>query len=285
MSEPDLGTVHFIGAGPGAADLLTLRAVALLGASQTCLYAGTYLDAIALSHCPEGAAKIDTQNLDLDQITDHLVSASRAGQDVARLCSGDPSVFSAVAEQARRLDAAGIPWDVTPGIPAYAATAAILRRELTVPAVAQSVVLTRAQRDATKMPPGEELANFAATGATLVLHLAIRHTRRIAGELAAHYGAECPVAVGYLVSQPAEIILRGTLADIADQVEAHNLQQAAVIIVGPALTASGFVDSHLYSHRPREPAEPTGITTQEWTRFAEATADRDDPDVNAAAWQ
>lgn len=245
------GTVHFIGAGPGAADLLTLRAVALLGASQTCLYAGTYLDSAVLSHCPEGADLVDTQGLDLDQITEHLLGASRAGRDVARLCSGDPSVFSAVAEQARRLDVAGVPWDVTPGIPAYAATAAILRRELTVPEVAQSVVLTRAQRDATKMPPGEDLAAFAATGATLVLHLAIRHTRRIAGQLAEYYGSECPVAVGYLVSQPHEIILRGTLADIADQVEAHDLRQAAVIIVGPALAATGFVDSHLYSSRPR----------------------------------
>lgn len=251
-TDTHLGTVHFIGAGPGAPDLLTLRAVALLGASQTCLYAGTYLDAAVLGHCPDGADLIDTQNLNLDQITEHLTNASHAGHDVARLCSGDPSVFSAVAEQARRLDAAGIPWDVTPGIPAYAATAAILRRELTVPQVAQSVVLTRAQRDATKMPPGEELASFAATGATLVLHLAIRHTRRIADELTTHYGSDCPVAVGYLVSQPEEIILRGNLSDIADQVEAHELQQAAVIIVGPALSATGFVDSHLYSHRPRQ---------------------------------
>ncbi len=256
MSQPAttderLGTVHFIGAGPGAVDLLTLRAVALLGISQTCLYAGTYLDAAVLAHCPDGADLVDTQNLDLDQITERLVNASRQGRDVARLCSGDPSVFSAVAEQARRLDAAKIPWDVTPGIPAYAATAAVLRRELTVPEVAQSVVLTRAQRDATKMPPGEDLASFAATGATLVLHLAIRHTRALADELSRHYGADCPVAVGYLVSQPDELVLRGTLADIADQVEAHGLRQAAVIIVGPALTASGFVDSHLYSRRPR----------------------------------
>lgn len=250
-------TVHFIGAGPGAADLLTLRAVRLLQRSPVCLYAGTYLDDEVLGHCPEGADLVDTQGLTLDEITDRLVAAHEAGQDVARLCSGDPSVYSAVAEQARRLDAAGVPWDVTPGVPAYAATAALVGRELTVPEVAQSVVLTRAQRDSTKMPKGEELAAFAATGATLVLHLAIRHTRRLADELAEYYGADCPVVVGSQVSQPEELVLRGTLADIADQVEAHGLRQAAVILVGQALAAEGFVESHLYScDRDRASAGP-----------------------------
>ncbi len=244
-------TVHFIGAGPGAADLLTLRAVRLLATSPVCLYAGTYLDAEVLSHCPEGAELVDTQHLDLDAITAHLVRATAEGKDVARLCSGDPSVYSAVAEQARRLDAAGVPWDVTPGVAAYAATAALVGRELTVPEVAQSVVLTRAQKDSTKMPPGESLAAFASTGATLVLHLAIRHTRRLAEELVPHYGADCPVVVGSQVSQPGELVLRGSLADIADQVEAHGLRQAAVIIVGRALGAQGFVESHLYGSRER----------------------------------
>ena len=240
-------TVHFIGAGPGAADLLTLRAVRLLASSPVCLYAGTYLDAEVLAHCPGGADLVDTQRMTLDEITERLVAAHRAGQDVARLCSGDPSVYSAVAEQARRLDAAGVPWDVTPGIPAYAATAALVGRELTVPEVAQSVVLTRAHKDSTTMPPGEQLSAFAATGATLVLHLAIRHTRRLADELVPHYGADCPVVVGSQVSQPGELVLRGTLADIADQVEAHGLTQAAVILVGRALAAEDFVESHLYS--------------------------------------
>lgn len=245
-------TVHFIGAGPGAADLLTLRAVRLLETSQVCLYAGTYLDAAVLEHCPPGAKLVDTQHLNLDGIIAEMVAAHERGDDVARLCSGDPSVYSAVAEQQRRLDAAGVPWDVCPGVPAYAATAAVVGRELTVPEVAQSVVLTRAQRDSTKMPPGEELANFARTGATLVLHLAIRHTRRLAAELAEYYGADCPVVVGSLVSQPAELILRGTLADIADAVEHAQLRQAAIILVGPALAASEFVDSHLYrSRQPR----------------------------------
>lgn len=245
-------TVHFIGAGPGAADLLTLRAVRLLEQSAVCLYAGTYLDAAVLSHCAADARLVDTQHLNLDQITDLLVEAHAAGHEVARLCSGDPSIYSAVAEQARRLDRAGVPWDMTPGVPAYAATAALVGRELTVPEVAQSVILTRAQRDSTKMPPTETLAAFAATGATLVLHLAIRHTRRLADELSGHYGADCPVVVGSQVSSPDELVLRGTLADIADQVEAAGLRQAAVIIVGWALDAEGFVESHLYSRRCRD---------------------------------
>lgn len=242
-------TVHFIGAGPGAADLLTVRATRLLAASPVCLYAGTYLDAAVLEHCPDGARLVDTQSLDLDGIIDEIVAAHERGEDIARLCSGDPSVYSAIAEQTRRLDAAGIPWDITPGIAAYAATAARLGRELTVPEVAQSVVLTRAQRDSTAMPTGESLEAFAATGATLVLHLAIRRSRELAERLTEHYGADCPVAVAYRVEQPEEIILRGTLADIADQVEAHDLRQAAIIVVGWALRAEGFVESHLYSCR------------------------------------
>lgn len=244
-------TVHFIGAGPGAADLLTLRAVRLMAASPVCLYAGTYLDAEVLRHCPTDAELVDTQHLDLDAIVGHLVRAHTEGKDVARLCSGDPSIYSAVAEQARRLDAAGVPWDVTPGVAAYAATAALVGRELTVPEVAQSVVLTRAQRDSTRMPPGESLAAVAATGSTLVLHLAIRHTRRIAEELVPFYGPTCPVVVGSQVSQPQELVLRGTLADIADRVEEHDLRQAAVILVGPALAATEFVESHLYGRRAR----------------------------------
>jgi precorrin-4/cobalt-precorrin-4 C11-methyltransferase len=252
-------TVHFIGAGPGAADLLTLRAVRLLEQSQVCLYAGTYLDDEVLLHCPPGAELVDTQHLNLDDIVATLVRATREGKDVARLCSGDPSVYSAVAEQARRLDDAGVPWDVTPGVPAYAATAALVRRELTVPEVSQSVVLTRAQRDSTAMPESEALAGFAATGATLVLHLAIRHTRRLAAELATHYGADCPVVVGSRVSQPDELLLRGTLGDIADQVEAAGLRQAAVIIVGWALSAEGFPDSHLYRTRHGNPGSAATV--------------------------
>jgi len=242
-------TVYFIGAGPGAADLLTLRAVERIHSSPVCLYAGTYLDAEVLRHCPPGVLAIDTQHLDLDHITEHLVDAHLRGQDVARLCSGDPSLYSALSEQTRRLDAAGVPWDVVPGVPAYAAAAAVLRRELTVPEVAQSVVLTRTHARSTAMPATESLAAFARTRATLVLHLAITRTRILAAELALEYGPDCPVAVVASVSTPSQVVLRGTLADIADQVEEAGLRQAAVIVVGPALTAGNFPDSHLYDAR------------------------------------
>jgi precorrin-4/cobalt-precorrin-4 C11-methyltransferase len=244
-------TVHFIGAGPGAADLLTLRAVRLLESSPVCVYAGTYVDAEILIHCPPDATLIDSQHLDLDQITEHLVNAAGAGWDVARLCSGDPSIYSALAEQTRRLDAAGVPWDVTPGVPAYAAASAILGRELTVPELTQTVILTRTYAESTPMPESESLSRLAQTQATLVLHLAIRHIRRAASELTVHYGPDCPVAVVANASQPNERVLRGTLTDIADQVEGAGLRQAAVILVGHALAAENFADSHLYGKRDR----------------------------------
>lgn len=240
-------TVHFIGAGPGAADLLTVRAVTLLRNSPVCLYAGTYLDPEVLAHCAPDAELIDTQHLDLDRITERMVAAHRASKDVARLCSGDPSIYSALTEQTRRLDAHGVPWDVTPGVPAYAAAAALLGTELTVPEVVQSVVLTRTRQRSTAMPESEALGEFARTGATLVLHLAITRTRVLAAELAEHYGADCPAAVVYRASQPEERVLRGTLADIADRVEQARLRQAAVILVGRALTpAISCTTSHLY---------------------------------------
>jgi precorrin-4/cobalt-precorrin-4 C11-methyltransferase len=244
-------TVHFIGAGPGAADLLTLRAVALLQASPVCVYAGTYVGPEVLAHCPPGAEKIDSARLDLDQITAVLQRAHESGRDVARLCSGDPSIYSALAEQTRRLDRLGIPWDVTPGVPAYAAAAALLGLELTVPELAQTVILTRAQQDSTAMPESESLAYLARSRATLVLHLAIRHTRRIAAELAGPYGPDCPVVVVADATRPHQVVLRGTLTDIADQVDAAGLRQAAVILVGRALAAETFVESHLYRTRPR----------------------------------
>jgi precorrin-4/cobalt-precorrin-4 C11-methyltransferase len=247
-------TVHFVGAGPGAADLLTLRAVELLRSSPVCVYAGTYVGTEVLAHCPEGAELIDSRHLDLDQITAHLLGAHAAGRDVVRLCSGDPSIYSALTEQARRLDAAGVPWDVTPGVPAYAAAAALLKVELTVPELAQTVILTRTQAVSTPMPAAESLALLAKSRASLVLHLAIRHTRRLARELAEEYGQDCPVAVVANATQPEEVVLRGTLADIADQVAAAGLRQAAVILVGPALgltPAEQVQESHLYGPRPR----------------------------------
>ena len=239
-------TVHFVGAGPGAADLLTLRAVALLNAAAVCIYAGTYIDEAVLSHCPDGARLIDTQDLNLDEIIGHILAANKGGLDVVRLCSGDPSIYSALAEQTRRLDEHGVPWDVTPGVPAYAAAAALLGKELTVPLLTQSVVLTRTQARSTAMPESESLANFARTGATLVLHLAITRIRTLAEELVGEYGAQCPVAVVANASQPSQVVLKGTLADIADQVETAGLKLAAVILVGPALDTAKVSESYLY---------------------------------------
>ena len=244
-------TVHFIGAGPGAADLLTMRAVRLIASSPVCIYAGTYIDDQILAHCPPGATLIDSRHLDLDQITDHLVSAHQRGDDVARLCSGDTSIYSALAEQTRRLDRAGVSWDVTPGVPAYAAAAAIIGRELTVPELAQTVILTRTQAASTAMPQTESLGYLAETRATMIIHLAIRRTRRICAELTPAYGPDCPVAVVANATQPTELVLRGTLATIADQVENAGLRQAAVIMVGEALHAEDFVESHLYGKRRR----------------------------------
>ncbi|MDO9379430.1 MAG: precorrin-4 C(11)-methyltransferase [Nocardioidaceae bacterium] len=246
-------TVHFVGAGPGAADLLTVRAARLLGSSPVCVYAGTYVDPEVLALCPDDATLVDTQHLDLDQITAALVTAHEAGQDVVRLCSGDPSVYSAMTEQARRLDAAGVPWDVTPGVPAYAAAAALVGAELTVPEVAQTVVLTRTQARSTRMPATEALPLLAATRATLALHLAITRIRVLVDDLVPEYGADCPVVVVHRASQPDEQVIVGTLADVADAVEEAGLRQAAVILVGRALASSKAVGatvdvrgSHLY---------------------------------------
>ena len=239
--------VHFVGAGPGAADLLTVRAARLLATADVVLFPGSYLDAEVLGHISPGATLVDTQDLDLDQIIERLVAAHREGKDVVRLASGDLSIYSALAEQTGRLDAAGVSWDVTPGVPAYAAAAAVLGRELTVPLISQSVVLTRTQARSTAMPMGESLAAFAATGATLVLHLAITRTRQLMAELAPEYGADCPVAVVHRVSQPEERVLRGTVDTIADLVEEAGLRMAAVILVGRALDPRPGGESFLYS--------------------------------------
>lgn len=239
--------VHFVGAGPGAADLLTVRATQLLATADIVLYPGTYLDPEVLGHVSPDAKRVDTQDLDLDQITEHLVAAHREGKDVVRLASGDLSLYSALAEQTRRLDAVGVSWDVTPGVPAYAAAAALVGRELTVPLVAQSVVLTRTRARSTAMPETESLAAFAATGATLVLHLAITRTRELMAELEPKYGAECPVAVVHRASQPEELVLRGTVGTIADLVESAGLRMAAVILVGWALDPRPGGESYLYA--------------------------------------
>src|SRR5581483_3571902 len=211
-------TVHFIGAGPGAADLITVRGRDLIARCPVCLFAGSLVPAELLAACPEGARLVDTRALTLDQIIDELVSAHQDGHDVARPCSGDPSIISAVTEQARRLDAAGVPWDITAGVPAFAAAVAELGNELTVPGVGQTVVLTRIAAQATPMPPGEELASLGATGATLVLHLAVQRIDTVVEQLSQHYGGDCPVAVVARASRDDELVLRGTLADIAERV-------------------------------------------------------------------
>lgn len=240
-------TVHFIGAGPGAADLITLRGRDLLARCPVCLYAGSVVSPALLAYCPPGARLVDTAPLDLDAIEAAFVAAHDAGQDVARLQSGDLSVYSAVAEQIRRLRRRGIPYTLTPGVPAFAAAAATLGVELTVPELAQTVVLTRMPGRASAMPAGDRIAAFAATGATLAIHLAIQSIERIVDELTPHYGADCPAAVVVRASWPEELILRGTLADIAAQVAAAKPERMALILVGRAVAAGEFAESALYS--------------------------------------
>ena len=239
-------TVHFIGAGPGAADLITVRGRDLIARCPVCLYAGSIIPRDLLRHCPPGARIVDTAPLSLDEIEAEFVAAHAAGQDVARLQSGDLSIYSALAEQLRRLDRHGIPYTLTPGVPAFAAAAAALQCELTVPEVAQSVVLTRIGGRASRMPEKEQLATFAESGATLVLHLAIHAVEKVAVELTPFYGATCPAAVVVQASTPEQRILRGTLADIAAKVAAARIARTALIMVGPALAAENFRDSALY---------------------------------------
>jgi precorrin-4/cobalt-precorrin-4 C11-methyltransferase len=239
--------IHFIGAGPGAPDLLTLRAQRLIAAAPVCLYAGALVPAEILRHAPAGARLVDTRHLQLDEIVAELAAAHSAGHDVARLHSGDLSLYSAAAEQMRRLDALGIPWDMTPGVPAFAAAAAALRCELTVPEIAQTVILTRYGARASAMPAGEDLASLAAHGTTLVIHLGTQAIEEIATTAASHYGEDCPAAVVARASRPDELVLRGTLAAIAGLVRAAGVRRTATILIGPALGARGFRDSHLYS--------------------------------------
>jgi precorrin-4/cobalt-precorrin-4 C11-methyltransferase len=239
-------TVHFIGAGPGAADLITLRGRDLIARCPVCLYAGSIIPRGLLAHCPAGARIIDTAPLSLDEIEAEFVAADAAGFDVARLHSGDLSIYSALAEQLRRLRRRGISYTLTPGVPAFAAAAAALDCELTVPEVAQSVVLTRVGGRASRMPEPEKLATFAATGATLVIHLAVHALDAIVKELTPFYGADCPAAVVVQATSPDERILRGTLADIAAKVTAAQIERTALILVGRALGAEDFRDSALY---------------------------------------
>jgi len=239
-------TVHFIGAGPGAADLITVRGRDLIGRCPVCLYAGSIVPKDLLAWCPAGARIVDTAPLSLDEIEAEYLRAHRAGEDVARLHSGDLSVWSAVAEQVRRLEKHGIPYTMTPGVPSFAAAAAALGRELTIPEINQSLVLTRMSGRASKMPAGETLANFGRWGATLAIHLAIHALDRVVAELTPLYGADCPVAIVARASWPDERVLRGTLATIEEQVVADPIDRTALIFVGRSLAEHDFRESALY---------------------------------------
>ena len=253
-------TIHFIGAGPGAADLLTLRGRDIIASCPVCLYAGSLVPEEILAHCPAEARIVNTAPMDLEAIIAECRRAHEAGQDVARLHSGDLSVWSAMGEQIRRLRAEGIPVSVTPGVPSFAAAAAALGAELTLPGLAQSVVLTRTPGRASSMPEGETLTNFAATGATLAIHLSIQNLATVVKDLLPAYGADCPVAVVYRASWPDETIIRGTLSDIQTRM-GEGIERTALILVGPALSAEGFAESCLYSpdyDRRFRPSTATG---------------------------
>ncbi len=239
-------TVHFIGAGPGAPDLLTLRGRDLIAASPVCLYAGSLVPQGVLAHCPPGARIVNTASLSLGQIIDEIATAHAAGHDIARLHSGDLSVWSAMGEQLRRLRALSIPVTVTPGVPAFAAAAAALEAELTLPGLSQSVVLTRTSGRATAMPQTENLAAFAATGAVLAIHLSIHVLERVLAELTPHYGADCPVAVVWRASWPDQRIVRATLGTLATAL-AGEMERTALILVGHTLGAQEFGESRLYA--------------------------------------
>ncbi len=260
-------TVHFIGAGPGAPDLLTLRGRDRIAASPVCLYAGSLVPQALLDHCPPGARIVNTAPMSLDAIIDEMASAHAAGHDIARLHSGDLSIWSAMGEQMRRLRALGIPFTITPGVPAFAAAAAALEAELTLPGLTQSVVLTRTPGRASTMPPAERLTTFAATGATLAIHLSVHVLDRVVADLTPAYGADCPAAIVWRASWPDERVVRATLGTIVEAA-AGGLERTALILVGPALAADDFVDSSLYAPGYNRRFRRHGATS----RFAEPQA-------------
>ena len=259
-------TVHFIGAGPGAPDLLTLRGRDLIASCPVCLYAGSLVPPEILAHCPPGAHIVNTAPLSLDEIIDEIAKADVAGHDVARLHSGDLSVWSAMGEQLRRLRALGIPVTVTPGVPSFAAAAAALEVELTLPGLAQSVVLTRTSGRASAMPAGETLAAFAATGAVLAIHLSVHQLDKVISELTPHYGADCPVAIVWRASWPDQRIIRATLGTLEASVGAEP-ERTALILVGRTLAAEDFSESRLYAADYDRRYRPVGAAP----RFPEAS--------------
>ena len=240
-------TVYFVGAGPGDPELLTLKAARIIGQCPVCLYAGSLVPIEVVGCAPKDARVLDTAPMTLDETHAEILAAHAKGQDVARVHSGDPSLYGAIAEQIRRLRTDGIDYEIIPGVPAYTAVAAALGQELTIPEVAQSIILTRMSMKSTSMPAGETLENFAISGATLAIHLAIRNMREIERVLIPHYGADCPVVVAYRASWPDQIIIRGTLSDIRKKVRDAKITRTALILIGPALKQQqDFVDSALY---------------------------------------
>ena len=240
-------TVHFIGAGPGDPELITVRGLRLIESCPVCLYAGSLVPEPVVAAAPADARVIDTASLPLDAILDEIVAAHDKGQDVARVHSGDPSLYGAIAEQIRRLKALGIDYRIVPGVSAYAAAAAGLGIELTVPEVAQSLILTRTAMKSSAMPPGEELTSLGRTGATLAIHLSVRNLRQIERDLVPFYGEDCPVIVAYRVGWPDEDYIHGTLSDIRAKVQEAKITRTALIFVGPALAqTTDFRDSALY---------------------------------------
>jgi precorrin-4/cobalt-precorrin-4 C11-methyltransferase len=240
-------TVHFIGAGPGAADLLTLRGRDLIQKSQVCLYAGSLVPKEVIAYAPPGARVIDSAEMNLDEIVAEMVAANKDGHDVARIHSGDLSIWSTMAEQIRRLVELGIPYDVTPGVPSFAAAAAVLGQELTLPHVAQTLILTRTSTRSTPMPIGEDLATLGRSGATMAIHLSITNLDIVTSQLLPLYGADCPVVVVFRATWPDQAILRGTLSTIQEIVAASGVDRNALILVGKSLGQPGFGESYLYS--------------------------------------
>jgi precorrin-4/cobalt-precorrin-4 C11-methyltransferase len=256
----------FIGAGPGAPDLLTLRGRDLIASSSVCLYAGSLIPREILAHCPPDARIVNTAPLSLDEIIDEIAAAHAQGKDVARLHSGDLSVWSAMGEQLRRLRQLGIAFSITPGVPSFAAAAAALEVELTLPGLAQSVVLTRTSGRASAMPEGEKLAAFAATGAVLAIHLSVHVLSNVIAELTPHYGADCPVAVVWRASWPDQRIVRATLGTLKTSLGAE-LERTAVILVGKTIDAKDFAESRLYAADYDRRYRPIGAAP----RFPEAS--------------
>lgn len=249
-------TVHFIGAGPGAPDLITVRGLKFIQTCTVCLYAGSLVPAEIVAAAPKGADVIDTAPMTLEEIVNRIEVAHTEGHDVARVHSGDPSLYGAIAEQMRRLDGLEIPYDVTPGVPAFAAAAALLKQELTLPGISQSVIVTRTDGKASPMPEGEDLATLGATGATLAIHLSVRNLAKVVRELSPHYGNDCPVRVVYRASWPDEKVISGTLENIREKVRAEKITRTALILVGHVLNHETFADSKLYDADHRHILRP-----------------------------